>query len=177
MLKGKRIGILAGPDYEDLELHYPHIRLMEEGAEVKVLAPDRKTVKGKRGLSVKPDLTAKESRAEDFDGLIIPGGWSPDRLRRHKEVLKLVKTAHRQGKILAAICHGAQVLISAKLLQGRHITCFAAIKDDVVNAGARYSDTPVVRDGNLITSRSPADLPYFCREIISALSSKPSRKT
>lgn len=169
-LKGKKIGILAGPDYEDLELHYPHLRLVEEEAEVKVLAQNRGTVKGKHGLSIKPDLTVKEARAEDFDCIIIPGGWAPDRLRRRREVLELVRAVHRQGKVVAAICHGAQVLISAKILKGKRITCFSAIKDDVVNAGAKYSDTPVVRDGRLITSRFPADLPSFCREIIKTLS-------
>jgi len=169
-LKGRRVAVLAGPEYEDLELHYPHIRLIEEGAEVKVLAVTKDAVHGKHGLSIVPDLTVKEAKTEDFDGVIIPGGWAPDRLRRYSEVLDFTRGIHERGKVVAAICHGPQVLISAGLLKGRKVTCVAAIKDDVINAGAVYLDAPMVRDGNLITSRFPADLPQFCGEIIKALS-------
>lgn len=169
-LKGKKIAILAGPDYEDLELHYPYLRLIEEGAEVKVLAMKKETVKGKHGLSVKAEMTVAEADPQDFDCLVIPGGWAPDRLRRHAEVLDFVRKLHEKGKIIAAICHGPQVLISAGILKGKKVTCVSAIKDDVINAGAEYEDSPVVRDENIITSRVPRDLPFFCKEIIKALS-------
>ena len=170
VLKGKRVAILAGPDYEDLELHYPYLRLMEEGADVKILAVKKEIVKGKHGLSVEAEISVGEAKPEDFDCLVIPGGWAPDRLRRFAEVLDFVKKLHREGKVIAAICHGPQVLISAGILKGKKVTCVSAIKDDVINAGAEYEDSPVVRDGNIITSRVPRDLPFFCREIIKALS-------
>lgn len=169
-LKGKKVAVLAGPEYEDLELHYPYLRLIEEGAEVKVLAVKKEAVKGKHGLSIEADLSMDEANPKDFDCVIIPGGWAPDRLRRDPRVLNFVKSIYEQGKIVAAICHGPQVLISAGILKGKRSTCVSAIKDDVINAGAKYEDSPVVRDGNIITSRVPSDLPLFCREIIKALS-------
>ena len=135
---------------------------------MKVISLTSDPVKGKHGLTVKPDLTFSEAKPEEFDCVIIPGGWAPDRLRRYREVLDFVKNVAAKG-IVAAICHGPQVLISAGLLKGRRVTCVSAIKDDVINAGAEYVDEPVVVDGNMITSRVPADLPYFCREIIKAL--------
>jgi protease I len=164
----KRIAILAGPEYEDLELHYPLLRLKEAGFDVKVIALTKEPVRGKHGLTVNPDLTFAEAKPGEFDCVVIPGGWAPDRLRRYREVLDFVKGVAARG-IVAAICHGPQILISAGLLKGRRVTCVSAIKDDVINAGAEYLDGPVVVDGNLITSRIPADLPYFCREIIRAL--------
>lgn len=165
-LRGKRAAVLAGPEYEDLELHYPLLRLLEEGAEVKVVAAKKDTVKGKYGLSVVPDLSVKEADPHSFDILVIPGGWAPDRLRRDPDVLTFTKDFFEHGRLVAAICHGPQVLISAGVLKGRRLTCVSAVKDDVMNAGAEYVDAPVIRDGNLITSRFPADLPDFCREII-----------
>ena len=115
-------------------------------------------------------MTVAEADPQDFDCLVIPGGWAPDRLRRHAEVLDFVRKLHEKGKIIAAICHGPQVLISAGILKGKKVTCVSAIKDDVINAGAEYEDSPVVRDENIITSRVPRDLPFFCKEIIKALS-------
>jgi protease I len=106
----------------------------------------------------------------NFDAVIVPGGYGPDRLRRHAPVLTLVRDCYAKGKIVAAICHAGWVLVSAGVLRGKTATCFPSIKDDVINAGAKYVDQEVVRDGNLITSRTPDDLPAFCREIISALS-------
>ena len=108
-------------------------------------------------------------RATAFDAVIVPGGYCPDYLRRYPSVLKFVRDAHDRGEVIAAICHAPWVLVSAGLLKGRTVTCFRSIKDDVVNAGARYVDREVVRDGNIITSRFPDDLPAFCREIITAL--------
>jgi protease I len=169
-LQGKRIAILAGPEYEDLELHYPLLRLVEAGGEVKVLAASREPVKGKHGLSVTPDLTFDEAKPQDFDAVVVPGGWAPDRVRRNEKAVSFVKSMHDDGKLVAAICHGPQVLISARILRGKKVTCFAAVKDDVINAGADYLVQEVVVDGNVITSRVPSDLPFFCREIIKWLS-------
>jgi protease I len=170
-LEGKRIAVLAGLEYEDLELHYPYLRLMEEGAEVKVLAVKKEEIRGKHGLSIRADLSIAETKPEDFECVVVPGGWAPDRLRRYPEVLDFVRKLHEGGKVIAAICHGPQVLISAGILKDRRVTCVSAIKDDVINAGAEYKDAPVIRDGNIVTSRVPSDLPFFCREIIKALSS------
>ncbi len=168
-LSSKRVAVMAGPEFEDLELFYPLLRLKEEGAEVKVIAPTMDNYRGKHGLIIKPDLTFKEAKPEEFDALVIPGGWAPDRLRRMPEVLEFTRKMFEMGKIVASICHGPQILISAGILKGKKITCFSAIKDDVINAGAAFVDEPVVRDGNLISSRIPLDLPDFCREIIRAL--------
>lgn len=165
-LRGKRIAILAGPDYEDLELHYPLLRLIEADADIKVLAATKDSVKGRHGLPVIPDLTFDDAKLEDFDAVVVPGGWAPDRVRRNEKAVLFVRSLHDAGKLVAAICHGPQVLISAKILKGKRVTCVAAIKDDVVNAGAEYCDQEVVVDRNVITSRFPADLPAFCREII-----------
>ena len=170
-LKGKRIAVLAEDLYEDLELWYPLIRMREEGAEVKVIGTGSAgKYTGKHGLPVEVDASAEEVGADDFDAIIIPGGYAPDRMRRYPALLKLVRDAFEQGKVVASICHGPWVLVSAGVLKGRTATCFFAIKDDVQNAGAKYVDREVVRDGNFITSRTPADLPAFCREIINALS-------
>ncbi len=172
-LRGKRIAILAEDIYEDLELWYPLLRMKEEGAEVKVIGTGSASqYTGKHGLPVQVDLPADQARADDFDAVIVPGGYAPDRMRRYESVLKFVREAFEKGKVVASICHGPWVLISAGILKGRTATCFFAIKDDVINAGASYVDREVVRDGNLITSRMPADLPAFCREIIQALSEK-----
>ncbi len=170
-LKGKRIAILAEDIYEDLELWYPLLRMKEEGAEVKIIGTgSANQYTGKHGLPVQVDLSADQVRADDFDAVIVPGGYAPDRMRRYEALLRFVREAFEKGKLIASICHGPWVLISAGILKGRTATCFFAIKDDVVNAGAKYVDQEVVRDGNLITSRMPADLPAFCREIIRALS-------
>jgi protease I len=149
-----------------LELHYPLLRFIEEGADVKVVAPTRDVYRGKRGLSIVPDLTIDEALSMDFDIVIIPGGWSPDRLRRDSRVVEFVRKHGQKGAIIGAICHGPQLLISAKLLNGKKVTCVSGIKDDVINAGATFIDAPVVVDGNIITSRVPDDLPSFCKTII-----------
>jgi len=168
-LSGKKIAVMAGPEFEDLELFYPLLRLKEEGAEVKVIAQTMDGYCGKHGLAIRPDLTFKGARPEEFDALVIPGGWAPGRLRRVPEVLEFTRRMFQMGKIVASICHGPQILISAGVLKGKKIACVSAIKDDVINAGATFLDAPVVRDGNLISSRIPRDLPDFCREIIKAL--------
>jgi protease I len=169
LLTGRRIVVLAEDLYEDLELWYPVLRLREEGAEVVIAGTGAETYTGKNGYPVAVDTSADKVSADDFDAVVIPGGYAPDRLRRYPAVLALVREAFQQGKVVAAICHAAWVPISAGILKGRHMTCFSAIKDDVINAGAEYEDAEVVRDGNLITSRQPSDLGAFCREIILVL--------
>jgi protease I len=170
-LAGKRVAVLAENMYEDLELWYPLIRLREAGAEVSVVAPTAgATYKSKHGLEVKADLSADDAEVERFDAIVIPGGFAPDYMRRSEAMVRFVKDANDQRKVVAAICHAGSMLVSAKVLKGKNVTCYKSIKDDVVNAGGNYVDRAVVRDGDLITSRVPDDLPAFCREIISALS-------
>ncbi|TLX98908.1 MAG: type 1 glutamine amidotransferase [Thaumarchaeota archaeon] len=169
-LSGKRVAVLAENLFEDLELWYPVIRMREAGATVVVVGSGSSEVyRGKHGLEVKVDTSAEKVEATAFDAVIVPGGYCPDYLRRYPSVLKFVRDAHDRGEVIGAICHAPWVLVSAGLLKGRTVTCFRSIKDDVVNAGARYVDREVVRDGNIITSRFPDDLPAFCREIITAL--------
>ncbi len=168
-MQKKRVLILAEDNYEDLELWYPKIRLIEAGADVLVAGIGKKVYIGKHGYPVEVSGHIKEYNPADFDCVIIPGGWAPDHLRKSLLVLSFVKSMNESGKIVASICHGGWVPVSAGIVKGRKMTCADAIKDDVVNAGAVYLNEPVVRDGNLITSRNPNDLPYFSREIIGAL--------
>ena len=169
-LTGKRVAVLAEDLYEDLELWYPRLRMREAGAEVQVIGTgSARTYTSKHGYPVTVDAAADEVRAADFDAVIVPGGFAPDRLRRYPAVLTLVRQAFEQGKVVATICHGGWGPVSAGMLEGRKATCVSAIKDDIVNAGATYLDQEVVQDGNLITSRVPDDLPAFCRTIIAAM--------
>ena len=161
--------ILVEQAYEDLELWYPRIRLEEEGLKAVVAGPERARYTGKHGYPCTPDITLDQARADDFDALVIPGGWAPDRLRRLPEVRELVRAFDRAKKPIAMICHAGWVPISARILSGRQVTGVSAIRDDLENAGARFVDRSVVVDGNLISSRTPADLPDFCRELIAAL--------
>ena len=155
--------------YEDLELWYPVYRFREAGAKVTVVGGGAGGYSSKHGYPVTPDASAEKVKAADLDAVIIPGGYAPDRMRRHKAMVDLVRDVFAKGKVVAAICHGGWMLVSADVLRGRKATCFFAIKDDLVNAGARYEDREVVRDGNLVTSRKPEDLPAFCRTILQAL--------
>ena len=174
-LRGKRVAILVEDLYQDQEVWYPYYRLKEAGAEVIVVGTgSKKEYKGKYGYPITPDATAEEVSASDFDAVIVPGGYAPDILRRSPAVIRLVKEANQQGKVIGAICHAGWVLCSAGILRGKTVTCFSAIKDDVVNAGAAFVDREVVRDGNLITSRKPDDLPAFMRTIIQALEERPT---
>jgi protease I len=169
-LKGKRVVIFAEDLYEDLELWYPLLRLQEEGAEVVVVGPgNAKEHHGKYGYPVAVDKPISEVDAEQFDALVVPGGYAPDRMRRHAGMVALVREMVQRGKIVAAICHGPWMLASAEVVTGKTVTCFFAIKDDLIHAGAIYRDAEVVVDGNLITSRRPADLPAFLDAIIAAL--------
>jgi protease I len=169
-LKGKHVAVLAEDLYEDLELWYPVYRFREAGAKVTIVGGGASGYSSKHGYPVTPDATAENVNAADIDAVIIPGGYAPDRMRRHKAMVDLVRDVFARGKVVAAICHGGWMLVSADVVRGRKATCFFAIRDDLVNAGARYEDREVVRDGNLVTSRKPEDLPAFSRAIMQAMS-------
>ncbi len=168
-LNGKRILFLAEDMYEDLELWYPKIRLTEEGAATVVAAPEVKVYRGKNGYPIKADISVNDVRTKEFDAMVIPGGYAPDKLRRYPRVLELTREIHADHKPVAFICHAGWVPISAKILNGKRATSVKAIKDDMENAGVIWEDKSVVVDGNLISSRTPEDLPDFCRAIIKAL--------
>jgi len=168
-IPAKRIAILIEDMYNELEFWYPYYRMKEAGAKVTVIGAGAKEYHSKVGLPAPGGTSAESVKAADFDAVIVPGGYAPDRMRRSPAMLKLVHDCLVQGKIVAAICHAGWVLVSAQVLKGKKATCFSSIKDDLVNAGATYLDQEVVRDGNLITSRTPDDLPAFCREIIAAM--------
>lgn len=169
-LSGTRIAILTDDLYEDLELWYPVLRFQEAGAEVAIVgAESNHTYKSKHGYPVRTTASYKDADSSSFDGVMIPGGYAPDRIRCHPEALALVRSANNEGKLVAAICHGGWVLCSAHVVKGRRVTGFYSIKDDLVNAGGRYQDAEVVVDGNLVTSRHPGDLPAFCRSAMDVL--------
>jgi protease I len=170
-LKGKRIAILAENLYQEMELWVPYYRLKEEGAEVKVVGAGGATsYASKHGYPVNVDAQAEAVSAMELDAVIVPGGYAPDMMRRHEAMVRLVREAAQHGKVVAAICHAGWMLASADVVRGKEVTSFFSIKDDMVNAGARWVDRDVVVDGTLITSRRPDDLPAFCREIVRALS-------
>jgi len=169
-LEGKRIAVLAEDQFEDLELWYPLIRMREAGADVDVVGmPGVEAYRGKHDYPARVDVAVDEVAADDFHAVIIPGGYAPDRMRRHEPLLDFVRGVFESGGVVAFICHAGWVPISAGIVDGKRVTSFSAIKDDLVNAGAEWVDEEVVRDGNLISSRTPADLPAFCRTIIASL--------
>ena len=169
-LRGTRVAILVEDLYQDQEVWYPYYRFKEAGYHVTVVGTGRKpNYTGKYGYPITPETTAEAISAAEVDGIVVPGGYAPDLLRRYPAVIRLVKEAFLQGKIIGAICHAGWVLASADIVRGKTVTCFSAIKDDLVNAGATYVDREVVRDGNLITSRTPDDLPAFMRTMLDAL--------
>ena len=168
----KTIAILVEDVYQEMEVWYPAYRLREAGMRTLFLGTGKPEYKSKLGYPCKAEGDIKEARAGDFDGVIVPGGFAPDYLRRSPEVLAFVAAIDKAGKPVGSICHAAWVLCSAGILKGRKATCFFAIKDDVINAGATYVDQEVVVDGNLVTSRKPDDLPAFMREYLKALGGK-----
>lgn len=171
MLEGKRIAILVEEGFEDAELVEPLRAMKEAGARVEVIGSrSKQNYKGKRGeAAITSDAAAEEVQAADYDAIIVPGGHAPDRMRLHPSMADLVRAAHDQGKLVAAVCHGPQLLISADIVRGRRLTSWPSVAVDLKNAGAEWVDEPVVRDDNLITSRKPADLPVFNKAIIDAL--------
>ncbi|HSR23039.1 MAG TPA: type 1 glutamine amidotransferase domain-containing protein [Candidatus Eisenbacteria bacterium] len=172
-LEGKRVAILVEDDYQMHEFWYPYYRLQEAGAEVRVVGTGKESYSS-HGYPVTPNLNAADARVDDFDAVIIPGGYAPDKMRRSKEMVAFVHDMDVAGKPVAAICHAGWMLVSAKIVKGRNATCFYSVRDDLEAAGAQWSDQPVVVDGNLITSRVPGDLPEFCKAVISALSKTPA---
>jgi protease I len=176
-LQNAQIAVLAENQYQELELWYPVMRLREEGANVMVVAPAADQIySSKLGYPVTPDLGIADVRVSDFDAVVIPGGFAPEGMRKHKPMVDFVRDMNDKGNLVAAICHAGWMLASAGIARGRRLTCVPNIKDDVINAGANYVDEPVVTDGNLITSRLPGDLPDFCREIVRYLRDTPARR-
>ena len=171
-LQGKTIGILVGPGYEDLEFWVPYMRMIEDGAEVKVIATKTGEIYQSKsgGLTVESQVAAKEITAGQLDALLVPGGWAPDKLRRDRNVLQLVQQMNAQGKILGFICHAGWVAASAAICKGKRVTGSTGIKDDMENAGAIWVDEPAFREGNLVWGRVVEDIPAYCRELIKALS-------
>ena len=169
-LAGKSVLIFVGPEYEDLELWYPKLRLEEAGADVTLAgltAGER--LRGKHGYPCQADASVNDLEATDFDGVVCPGGWMPDKLRRDPTVLRLLREFDRDGKCVAAICHGGWLPISAGIYKGVQVTGSPGIKDDLVNAGALWHDAPLVVDRHFVSSRRPDDLPEFMRGMLQVM--------
>jgi protease I len=165
-----KILMFVADEYEDLELQYPKYRMKEAGAQVVIAGiKGKETYKGKHGYPCKSDISFDEVRVSDFDALIIPGGYAPDKLRTLPKVIEIVQQFDKQDKLIAFICHAGWIPISAKVIKGIKCTSWAAIKDDLINAGAKWVDEAVVVDGHFISSRSPEDLPQFCPAIVQYL--------
>jgi protease I len=172
-LAGKRVLSLVDEEFEDLELWYPIYRVREEGADVVLAGADKnRTYVGKYGVPAKSDVAFDEVAAADYDGLLVPGGWAPDKLRRYPKVLQLVREMDAAGKSIGQICHAGWVLISAQILRGRRVTSTPGIRDDMENAGAIWLDEAVVVDGNLISARRPPDLPPYGKAFCDALAAR-----
>ncbi len=165
----KKVAVLVEDYYQVLEVWYPYLRLREEGIKTVLVGTGKMEYKSKEGYVAEEELSIEKAKVDDFDAVIIPGGYAPDILRRYAKVNNFVKNMYEKGKIVAAICHAGWVLISAGILKDKKVTGFSAIKDDLINAGAQFIDREVVVDGNLITSRNPYDLPAFCTQIIKKL--------
>ena len=168
--------MLVGPDYEDLEVWYPKLRLEEAGYHVPLIGMGEPSYRSKHGYPAVAAGTVKDWRASDVAGVVVPGGWAPDKLRRDPSVLALVREVFEAGKLVATICHGPWVLISAGIVRGRTLTSTVGIRDDLVNAGARWVDEPVVVDGNVVSSRVPRDLPAFGKACVEWLAGQLQRR-
>ncbi len=167
-LQGKTVGVFVGEGFEDLEFWVPVMRLREEGAKVLAIGVSLQPVTGKHCLTATPDIAAKEVRSEDLAGLVVPGGWGPDKLRRDPDVLRLVRECHAAGKPIGIICHGGWVAASAGIVRGMRVTGSRGIKDDMENAGATWVDEPAFRSGNVVWGRVVEDIPDFCRVLVAA---------
>jgi protease I len=168
MSKGT-IAILVGPEYEDLEVWYPKLRLEEAGFDTPLVGIGERKYTGKWGYPAPVDLQVEEVRADELVGVLAPGGWAPDKLRRVPAVLDLVRQVHERKRLVATICHGPWILISAQIVRGRTLTSTVGIRDDVVNAGATWVDEPAVIDGNIVSARVPKDLPAFATAMLTVL--------
>ena len=168
-LEGKRIAVLVAEGFEDLEYWVTVMRLQEEGAKVVTIGPDTEAVSGKNALEARADTTADGVDATGLDGVVVPGGWAPDKLRRYPEITDLVRTVYESNKTVGIICHGGLVAISAGIVDGARATGSLGIKDDLENAGATWVDKAAFREGNLVWGRVVPDIPAFCRELIAAL--------
>ncbi|HEX8034066.1 MAG TPA: type 1 glutamine amidotransferase domain-containing protein [Ktedonobacterales bacterium] len=167
-LQGKTVGVFVAEGFEDLEFWVPVMRLREEGARVVVIGLSHDTVTAKHCLTATPDIVAREVKSEDLAGLVIPGGWAPDKLRRDPDVLRLVREIHAAGKPIGVICHAGWVAASAGIVRGMRVTGSRGIKDDMENAGAIWADEPAFRQDNVVWGRVVEDIPDFCRELIPA---------
>jgi len=168
-----KVAVLVEDNYQVLEVWYPYLRLREDGIETILVGTGvKRDYKSKEGYPAIEELSIKKARVDDFSGVVIPGGYAPDILRRYKEVNDFVREMYKKNKIVAAICHGGWVLASAGIVKDKKVTGFHAIRDDLVNAGGKFIDKEVVVDGNLITSRNPYDLPAFCTEILRKMGKK-----
>lgn len=168
-LRGKKVAVLVAAGFEDLEYWVTVMRLREEGAEVISVGPELEPVSGKHGLEAQADVIAEDVDAAGLAGIVVPGGWAPDRLRRYEEVTALVRGVHEAGKPVGIICHGGLVGVSAGIVSGARATGSLGIKDDLLNAGATWVDEAAFRDGNIVWGRVVPDIPDFCRELVAAL--------
>lgn len=169
-LEGMKVVVCIAPDFEDLEFWVPVMRLQEEGAQIVVAGQNaNETLNGKHGVPAKTDTSFDRVQARDFDAVIIPGGWAPDKLRRSEHVRRIVREMDQSGKVVGMICHAGLVGISAGIVKGHQATGSEGIKDDLVNAGATWVDAPAFCDGNLVWGRIVEDIPAFCRELVAAL--------
>ncbi len=171
-LKGKRILSIVSEDYDDLELFYPMLRLKEAGATVEVSAIEKKPYRGKFGLTVDVDLTFDEVDITQYDALLVPGGWAPDKLRRYDEVLDFVTYMNDHDRVIGMICHAGWVLSSADILKGKTVTSTPGIKHDLMHAGATWVNEPAVVDGNLVSGRRPPDLPLYLPLLMEAIAKR-----
>jgi protease I len=169
----KKVLLFVHNGFEDRELMIPYYRFQEAGYKVDVVGSKADTTyNGEYGLTIKSDFAPEDINIDDYEAIIIPGGRAPDRMRINKGLVRLAREASEKGKVIAAICHGPQLLIEADVVRGRKATCYVSVSTDLKNAGGVYLDKSVVVDGNLVTSRFPADLPDFCRETLRVLSIK-----
>lgn len=168
----KKVLALISADFEDLEVWYPALRLREEGVQVDFAAEDKGVYHGKYGVPCQVDISFYDVDSKDYDGILVPGGWAPDKLRRFPKVLDIIREMDADGKAIGEICHAGWVLASAGILKGRTVTSTPGIRDDMTNAGATWVDEPSVVDGNIISGRRPPDLPQYAKDFIAVLNRK-----